>query len=47
MQAVQRVAPQKEKAMKITAFNPLIVSAHTDEIVALFEELGFEHAHTK
>ena len=33
--------------MKITAFNPLIVSPKAEEIAALFEELGFEHAHTK
>ena len=33
--------------MKITAFNPFIVSTKAEEVVALFEELGFEHAHTK
>ena len=32
--------------MQITSFNPLIVSQHADEIVALFEELGFEPLHT-
>lgn len=47
MQAVQCDVPQEGKTVKITAFNPLIVSTHADEIVALFEELGFEHAHTK
>lgn len=26
--------------MKITTFNPLIVSQDSDEIIALFEELG-------
>ena len=31
--------------MKITTFNPLIVSKHADDIVALFEELGFEKRH--
>ena len=31
--------------MKITTFNPLIVSKQADEIVALFEELGFEKRH--
>ncbi|MDO4806701.1 MAG: hypothetical protein Q4A07_05580 [Coriobacteriales bacterium] len=33
--------------MKITAFNPLIVTPKAEEVVALFEELGFERAHTK
>lgn len=33
--------------MKITAFNPLILSPKADEIIALFEELGFERRHTK
>ena len=32
--------------MKITTFNPLIVSHDSDEIIALFEELGFEKRHT-
>ena len=32
--------------MKITTFNPLIVSQDSDEIIALFEELGFEKRHT-
>ena len=32
--------------MKITTFNPLIVSQNADEIIALFEELGFEKRHT-
>ena len=31
--------------MKITTFNPLIVSARADEWVKLFEELGFEKRH--
>ena len=31
--------------MKITTFNPLVVSDKADEIVALFEELGFELRH--
>ncbi len=31
--------------MKITTFNPLIVSPKADEIVKLFEELGFEKRH--
>jgi len=33
--------------MQITAFNPVIITQHADEIVALFEELGFERVHTK
>ena len=33
--------------MKITAFNPLIITSHAAEAVALFEELGFKQAHTK
>ena len=32
--------------MKITAFNPFILSPNAEEVVALFEELGFESAHT-
>lgn len=32
--------------MKITTFNPLIVSKKSDEIISLFEELGFEKRHT-
>ena len=31
--------------MKITTFNPHIVSQNADEIIALFEELGFEKRH--
>ena len=31
--------------MKITTFNPLVVSDKADEIVALFDELGFELRH--
>lgn len=33
--------------MKITAFNPSIVTANAEETIALFEELGFTRAHTK
>ena len=33
--------------MKITAFNPLIITPKAADAVALFEALGFEHAHTK
>lgn len=33
--------------MKITAFNPLIITPKAADAVALFEALGFERAHTK
>ncbi|MBQ9010182.1 MAG: hypothetical protein IJ088_12770 [Clostridia bacterium] len=33
--------------MKITSFNPLIVSQHSEEIIRLFEDLGFEKRHEK
>ena len=33
--------------MKITAFNPLILTKNAADVIALLEELGFEHAHTK
>jgi hypothetical protein len=33
--------------MKITTFNPLILSQDAESIVALFEELGFEKRHNK
>ena len=33
--------------MKITTFNPLILSKEADNIIALFEELGFEKHHNK
>ena len=33
--------------MKITSFNPLICTRHTDDIVKVFEALGFEVTHTK
>ena len=33
--------------MQITSFNPLIATAHSDSIIKLFEELGFERRHTK
>ena len=31
--------------MKITSFNPIITTAHYDDAVKLFEELGFEKKH--
>ena len=33
--------------MKITTFNPEIISNNAEPIVKLFEELGFERRHTK
>lgn len=33
--------------MKITSFNPLIVTKDAESAIALFEELGFEKRHTK
>lgn len=33
--------------MKITAFNPIIVSNNAKSITELMEALGFEHRHTK
>ena len=31
--------------MQITTFNPMILSRNADEIIQLFEELGFERKH--
>ena len=33
--------------MKITSFNPLIITKDAETVIALFEELGFERRHTK
>ena len=33
--------------MKITSFNPLIVTKNAEETIALFEALGFERRHAK
>ncbi len=33
--------------MKITAFNPQIITKDAEELTDLFEELGFEKRHTK
>ncbi len=33
--------------MKITSFNPLIITKDAESVIALFEELGFERRHTK
>ena len=33
--------------MKITTFNPMIISSKANDIMAVFEELGFEKRHNK
>ena len=33
--------------MKITSFNPLIVTKDSESAIALFEELGFQRRHSK
>ena len=33
--------------MKITTFNPMIISPHAEELVKVFEALGFEQRHHK
>ena len=33
--------------MKITSFNPLICTRHAEDVVKIFEDLGFKKAHTK
>lgn len=33
--------------MKISTFNPMIMSPNAEELIKLFEELGFEKRHTK
>lgn len=33
--------------MKITTFNPLIITKDPETTIKLFEELGFERRHTK
>ena len=32
--------------MKITSFNPFILTSHAESVIALFEALGFEKRHT-
>ena len=32
--------------MKITSFNPLIVTGNSEKVIGLFEEIGFERRHT-
>ena len=33
--------------MQITTFNPMILSKHADDVIKVFEELGFERKHQK
>ncbi|MBR1663786.1 MAG: hypothetical protein IJ696_05615 [Ruminococcus sp.] len=33
--------------MKITTFNPMIMTPKADDVISLFEELGFEKRHVK
>ena len=33
--------------MQITTFNPMILSKHADDVIKLFEDLGFERKHQK
>ena len=33
--------------MKITSFNPQIITKDAEAVAALFEEMGFERRHTK
>lgn len=33
--------------MKITSFNPLIVTRDSESVIALFEDMGFERRHKK
>ena len=32
--------------MKITTFNPMILSPHAEDLIKIFEELGFEKRHS-
>ena len=36
-----------EETMKITSFNPFVVTEQVDDTIKLFEALGFERRHTK
>ena len=33
------------KNMKITGFNPSILTSHSDDVIRLFEDMGFEIRH--
>ena len=38
---------QEKKTMKITSFNPAIISRDAEAVIQLFEALGFERQHEK
>jgi hypothetical protein len=38
---------EEKNNIKITTFNPLIVTARADELISLFKDLGFEVRHEK
>ena len=38
-------AIQGGNSMKITSFHPVIMTTKADEIIAMFEELGFKRKH--
>lgn len=44
--AYQKVNYRKNDIMKITTFNPQIVTKNAEPLIKLFEELGFEKRHT-
>ena len=37
----------KDNSMNITSFNPMIITSKAEDIIKLFEELGFERRHEK
>ena len=41
-QAQARVADKGGKIVKISSFNPLIISRDAENIIKLFEDMGFE-----
>ena len=42
---MQRLSAKEEDAMKITTFDPMIISSKPDAIIEVFEALGFERTH--
>ena len=47
MVQVAKFISQEDDKMTITTFNPMILSKNADEIIKLFEEMGFEKCHEK
>lgn len=37
----------EDRKMKITSFNPMIVTKHPEDVITFFEALGFERRHLK